>query len=139
MRKKKYRSKPSTPAYWQERRRTMHGLLLQAYRLMRRRCEGKFLGKEHLFKGLEYPTQKAFLLWALNDPGFILLFRQWKLSDYNTRLTPTVSRMDTGAGYTFDNMEFLTHSNNASLAVSTRWRVQELAMVRRMLNVDKKG
>lgn len=135
-RRLKYKAQPSTPAYWQERRRTIHGLLLQAYRLMRRRCEGKDPLKVHLFKGLKYPTQKDFLLWARNDPGFTMLYRQWKLSGFDTRLTPSVSRMNPEEGYTFDNMEFLTHSNNAVLALSTRWRTQQLSMIRRMLNVE---
>lgn len=114
----------------------MHGLLLQAYRLMRRRCEGADPAKAHIFKGLEFPKQKDFLLWARNDRGFLLLYKQWAHSGYNTRLTPSVSRMNTDKGYTLDNIEFLTHSNNASLALSTRWRTQQLSMIRRMLNVE---
>ena len=137
--RKKYKATCGTPEYSRERRRTIHGLLSQAYRDMKMRCEGRRPpNKAKLFVGLEYPTREEFLGWARNDKGFVLCYKQWVLSGYNKRLTPVVSRMDTTRGYVLDNIEYLPRHINASMVRSTYNRVQELAAIRRLVNADKR-
>ena len=41
------------------------------------------------------------------------MFDVYEKSDYDRRLCPTVDRIDSKKGYTMDNMQWLTHSENS--------------------------
>jgi hypothetical protein len=58
--------------------------------------------------------------WSKNHPDFLRLYKQWKTSDFDRRLTPTVNRMNSSKGYTLDNVEWLTNSQNCGLSGSVR-------------------
>lgn len=123
------------PEIHRARRRTMYGLLSMAYTNMRSRATGR-QHKEHIFKGLSYPTRDQFISWAINDRVFLICYRLWAESGYNKRWTPTVTRIDKRKGYDLDNMSFLSHSANSILTNTARWRTWELGVIRRLLNVE---
>ena len=58
--------------------------------------------------------------WSKNHPYFLTLYKQWKTSDFDRRLTPTVNRMNSSKGYTLDNVEWLTNSQNCGLSASVK-------------------
>jgi hypothetical protein len=52
---------------------------------------------------------------------FNMLFEEWERSGYDTKLTPSIDRLDSGHGYTFDNMGWITHSENSTRGCLSRW------------------
>lgn len=45
-------------------------------------------------------------------PTFISLYRIWQDSGFERKLTPSIDRIDSSKGYTLDNIQWLTLSNN---------------------------
>jgi len=45
---------------------------------------------------------------------FVELHEAWKYSNFNRKLTPSIDRIDNKKGYTVDNMQWMTLSNNSS-------------------------
>lgn len=100
-------------------RRTKEGLLLKRYNAMKTRVEGKdhnavsSVGKPILPK-------KEFINWALNNPDFHYLYRDWVESGYQAKYAPSVDRIDERFGYELFNMQFVTHSENSRRAIHFR-------------------
>lgn len=101
-------------AYHREYRRTKQGLLANKYSQMSKRVRGKDnRGKYYL--GLPIVARHDFYCWALGCYEFHRLFENYKKSDWLLRLAPTINRIDSYKGYTFDNMEWVTFSENSRL------------------------
>lgn len=66
----------------------------------------------HIYEGLPICSQEEFMAWSLSDNTFKEVWFQWKTSGYEYRLTPSIDRIDNDAGYTLDNMQWLTVSDN---------------------------
>lgn len=82
---------------------------------MQSRVTGVQKLKAHLYQGKELLDRTVFYTWALEHATFWKLFAEWQKSGYDRKLTPTVNRVDANRGYTLDNMEWLTHSQNSAL------------------------
>lgn len=95
--------------------------LTKKYNNMRSRVSGKNKRNAVYYKNLPIVSKEEFLDWALNDPEFHGLYKNWKLSGFQLRLSPSIERIDPDKGYTFDNMEFITMSENSRRAMETRW------------------
>jgi len=67
-----------------------------------------------LYLGKSLLARDVFYDWAFNSKEFHILFKTWKDSGYDRKLTPTVDRIDSRYGYSLDNMEWITHSENSS-------------------------
>jgi len=67
----------------------------------------------HLYKGLPICSKQEFYKFSLNDPNFIRLWASWVYIGYESRLTPSINRIDPKQGYELDNMEWLTWSENS--------------------------
>jgi hypothetical protein len=93
--------------------KTIDGFLMREYRNMQSRVTGVQKKKAHLYLGKELLPRDAFYEWALCNPNFMYLFIMWEDGGYNRKLTPTVDRIDSSGGYTLDNMEWVTHSENS--------------------------
>lgn len=94
--------------------RTKKGKLMRIYRNMRSRVEGVQKQKHHLYDGKPLVSRDAFYEWAMRpDSGFHELYDNWVSSEYDRALAPTVDRIDPERGYSFDNMEWVTHSENS--------------------------
>lgn len=93
--------------------KTHRGFLMRLYRNMQSRIEGVQRTKAHLYSGLNLLAREEFYCWAMSDPTFYTLFENWKQSGYERKLTPSVDRIDSSVGYTLDNMEFVTMSENS--------------------------
>ncbi len=93
--------------------KTRSGFLMRAYRNMQSRVTGVQSAKYHLYKGKELLSREDFYEWAKNDWHFYELWIEYDRSGYQIRLCPSVNRVDSGYGYTVNNMEWVTHSENS--------------------------
>lgn len=82
---------------------------------VRQRCVNKNKANNKGYLGREYCTLTEFLNKFISDPTFLKLFKEWKESGYEYKLNPSVNRIDTNKGYTLDNIEFMTHSQNSTI------------------------
>ena len=99
--------------------RTKEGLLLQRYNSMKERVEGRNL-KAVSSVGQPILSKAEFLSWALNNPDFHYLYRDWVESGYQRKYAPSVDRIDERFGYELFNMQFVTQSENARRAIHFR-------------------
>jgi hypothetical protein len=93
--------------------KTINGFLVRAYRNMKTRIAGK-RHKERRYKGMEILDKNIFYKWSKEDPKFIDMFKKWESKKYCRKLSPSVDRIDAAKGYTLDNIQWLTHSENSS-------------------------
>lgn len=119
-------SKQWTQAY----EKTHKGFLMRAYRNMQSRVTGVQHLKAHLYKGKTLLSRDKFYEWAMASKQFLKLFNIWTAAGHDRRLCPSVNRINSSLGYTLDNMEWLTHSqNSADGAVSQARKNQELKAI----------
>ena len=107
--------------------KTQKGFLMRCYRNMLSRVTGVQAAKHHLYKGksLDF-TKQEFYEFSLNNDKFNKLFAEWELSEYNRKLTPSVDRINSTKGYSFDNIEWVTHSENSARGAAKRHKKDSL-------------
>jgi hypothetical protein len=93
--------------------RTKKGVLMRKYRNMQSRIEGIQKKKHHLYRGKELLPREEFYEWAMSDPEYDRLYREWVESGFDRKLAPSVDRLDPSSGYTIENMQWVTHSENS--------------------------
>jgi len=101
--------------------RTKKGKLMRNYRNMESRVKGIQWRKAHLYEGKELLSREEFYDWAMNQDSFHRLFDEWVMSGYDRKLSPSVDRVDSSKGYTIDNMEWVTHSENSRRGTLSRY------------------
>jgi hypothetical protein len=116
-----YRAKTGNAAT-KKYERTVNGKLMRTYRNMQSRALGILKGKRHLYEGIDLLTRQEFYDWALVSPEFHRLYGQWVASGYRPGLSPSVDRVDSARGYTLDNMQWLTHSENSRRGATSKRR-----------------
>jgi len=90
-----------------------NGFLMRMYRNMKSRITGIQSKKAHLYLGKDILSKEDFYNWALSNPTFMEMFGIYTASGYTQKLAPTVDRIESSRGYTVDNMQWLTHSENS--------------------------
>lgn len=100
--------------------KTHKGFLMRLYRNMQSRVIGVQRTKHHLYSGKELLSRQEFYDWALNSSKFYLLFGNYSDSGFNRKLAPSVDRIDSSKGYTIDNMEWVTMSENSRRGVRNK-------------------
>lgn len=93
--------------------KTKSGFLMRLYRNMKSRVLGIQRAKYHLYAGCSLLPKETFYDWSNESEVFHKLFSEWELSGYDRKLTPSVDRIDSSLGYSLDNMEWVTHSENS--------------------------
>jgi len=93
--------------------KTKKGKLMRTYRNMESRAKGIVKKKAHLYEGLEVLPRETFYEWSMSNPGFNNLYEAWVLSGYDKKLSPSIDRKDSNKGYTLENLQWLTHSENS--------------------------
>lgn len=90
--------------------KTYFGKLHKMYSNAQQRILGQ--DKKRLwYKGLPICSREEFYRFA-EQSAYKQLYEAWVKSDYCLRLTPTIDRLDNEKGYTLDNIEIVTHSEN---------------------------
>lgn len=95
-------------------KRTLRGMILERYKEMRCRVEGKRPRGRHRYEGLSICDKEDFLNWSEVDLVLHMLYRGWVESNYDKRLSPSVDRIDPTQGYILSNIRWVTHSQNSS-------------------------
>lgn len=80
---------------------------------MKSRVQGVQRLKAHLYQDMCLVEREAFYKWALSNPEFHKLFDEYEQQGYQRKLAPSVDRIDSSKGYCFNNMEFVTMSENS--------------------------
>lgn len=94
---------------------TITSFLNKVYNDMKARIAGK--GKDSkYYKGKSLLAKEVFMTWARNHPDFLKLYKQYFMSRFDRRLAPSVTRMDSGRGYSLNNMEWVTASQACMMA-----------------------
>jgi len=106
--------------YTKKYEKTPNGFLMRLYRNMESRITGVQKQKLHLYENKELLPRECFYAWAKTNPVFLAMFSMWESSGYDRKLTPTVDRVESSLGYTIDNMQWLTHSQNSSKGARSR-------------------
>ena len=89
---------------------------------MKSRVRGVQKFKAHLYKDMCLVGKDAFYQWALESGEFHKLFEDYENNNYERKLSPSVDRIDPSKGYSFNNMEFVTMSENSRRSSVTRNR-----------------
>lgn len=95
---------------------TINGFLSALYTTIKKRVDGRCTKRPDLYKGLTLLPKDAFMNWAKNNPDFLSLYKRWFSSNFDRKLTPTVNRMNSSKGYTLNNIEWMTNSQNCGLS-----------------------
>jgi hypothetical protein len=95
-----------------EYRKTKKGFLVRLYDNMMQRIKGN-QAKSYLYSGKNILSKDVFYKWAEESQDFHKLFSEWESSNYDMKFTPSVDRINSDRGYTIDNMEWVTHSENS--------------------------
>lgn len=112
--------KKSTKIY----EKTKTGYLMRIYRNMKSRISGIQKEKYHLYKNKELLSKEDFYKWAENSESFTELFKKYKEYGHERKLAPSVDRIDSSKGYTLDNMEWVTMSENSSRGAKSKKRLK---------------
>ena len=112
-------NKDKTKEYRKYYRKTKRGFVGNTFSNMMSRVQGK--NKPWLYKGLPICERADFVKWTLEDRMFNMLFDEWERAGYDMKLTPSIDRLDSLHGYTFDNMGWITHSENSTRGCLSRW------------------
>lgn len=115
---------------------TISRSLSHLYSDMKRRVEGKGTHNRGDWAGKPILSKDVFITWSRNHPIFLSLYKQWTMSDFNRKLTPSINRMKSSKGYTLDNMEWMTSSQNSGLAGAVR-KVRQRTEIYNLLGVNK--
>ena len=100
--------------------RTKGGKLMRIYRNMLSRITGVQKKKAHLYEGKCLLPKSEFYEWAMRSPEFHRLFADWERSGYQRKLAPSVDRIFSSMGYSLENMEWVTHSENSRRGSASR-------------------
>jgi hypothetical protein len=96
--------------------KTENGFIMRMYRNMKSRVNGVQKKCAHIYKGLDILSKDEFYTWINKSETFKELFDNYKNNNFSRRLSPTVDRINPDLGYTLDNMQILTLSDNVKLA-----------------------
>lgn len=96
-------------------KRTLKGMILDRFKEMRCRVEGKRPKGKHRYEGLPICEKEDFLNWSLSSLELLNLYNQWVKSDYKRSLSPSVDRINSSDGYLLNNIRWITQSENSSL------------------------
>jgi hypothetical protein len=104
--------------------KTTKGFLVRTYRNMLSRVNGVTKNKNHLYLGLEILDKEIFYEWSLSNISFQDLFTYWQMCDFNRKYTPSIDRIDSKKGYTLDNIQWITFSENCRRGNQSRYKKQ---------------
>lgn len=102
--------------------KTEKGFTMRIYRNMLSRITGVQKAKHHLYEGKELLNKSEFYEWARDNEQFIKLFMDYQQSGFDRKLAPSVDRIDSSKGYTLDNIEWVTHSENSRRGTLSKHR-----------------
>jgi hypothetical protein len=80
---------------------------------IKRRCTKKVPNRDYVAYGKDFCTKEEFVERFLTDEKFLRLYKIWQENNYERGIAPSIDRIDETKGYTLDNLQFLSNSDNA--------------------------
>jgi hypothetical protein len=114
--KGKAKNKETITAYT----KTVKGFVMRLYRNMKNRVTGVNKSRTHLYLGKDLLPLEEFYTFAFGSALFYQLFGAYKESGWDRKLAPSIDRIDSSKGYTLDNMEWVTMSENSRRGANSR-------------------
>jgi hypothetical protein len=93
--------------------KTFKGFLVRLYRNMKSRITGVQKKNIKSYLGKELLDKHVFYEWALSNDDYKRLYDDYVNSNYDRKKAPSVDRIDTRYGYSIDNIQFITMSQNS--------------------------
>ena len=119
---RKYR-KENNNFHTKQYEKTKPGFLMRVYRNIQSRVNGIQKLKYHLYNHIDkIPSREEFYEWSNNQSKFHELFLIWEQAGFPRAETPSVDRKNSEKGYEFDNLEWVTHSENSRRGAINRWQ-----------------
>jgi hypothetical protein len=93
-------------------------ILNHRYNSLKARCDYEFAASKsqnYTARGMAYLSKEEFIEWAnetMND--FMELYNNWASKGFKRADCPSVDRINGNLGYTKNNMQWLTQSENSS-------------------------
>ena len=114
------RCKPCDYATSKAYEKTPKGYLVRSFRNITNRVTGVAKNCSHIYKGLPVCTKEEFYEWSLSwESNYLYLLEEYKQSNYERSVAPSVDRIDSNSGYVLGNMQWVTISKNVSLTAKT--------------------
>ena len=86
------------------------------YSTMKRRCTNPNSSSAKYYLGLPLLDREEFLDFSLNDEELKKMFKEWIDSEWDRKLTPSIDRIFPNLGYTINNIQWVTLSENCKRA-----------------------
>lgn len=121
-------------------RRSIHGVIINAWHRMRARVEGRTyspLEYNKKYIGLPILTKEEFFKWVKSS-NIKAVHARWKKHSYIRNLSPTIDRIDSSKGYTLDNIQWLSFNENARKANSKNWQLTDEVVLKILLEYKPK-
>lgn len=89
-------------------------ILTHRYNSLKARSREDYVhSRRYKVTGKPYLSKSDFMEWANeNMTTFMELYNKWAASGFNTKLIPSVDRIDSNLGYTRGNIQWLSRSEN---------------------------
>jgi len=84
------------------------------YSTLKSRCTVQHLKRSTY--GKSFLSKSEWLEWCYKEENykkFIAIYNEWVQSNFERKLSPSIDRIDNKKGYTVDNIQWLTQSNNS--------------------------
>lgn len=84
------------------------------YTEIKQRCTNPNNTTSKYYNGLSICSREEFINKFRHDIEFLTLYKKWQASNFDYRLTPSIDRRNPNIGYTIDNIQVITHSDNCT-------------------------
>lgn len=94
-------------------RRSKRRIFAHRYSQLKQRVEGRAV-RPYPVEGREILSYGDYCVWVTNNMDvFDDLYATWEQSGFSRKLTPSIDRINNDKGYTMDNMQWITVSDNS--------------------------
>lgn len=95
---------------------SINRMLSHRYNGIKARCEPDYAKSSRGYKvtGMAYLSKEQFIEWTSSTmDDFMKLYNAWANTGFDNKLIPSVDRVDASKGYTADNLQWLSRSENS--------------------------
>ncbi len=91
---------------------SLSGIIRNAYYNMKRRINSKDFYRHKYYIGLELVDRDLFKRWCKDNKKLKKLHQIWEQNNYDQKYTPSIDRLNPNLGYTLDNIDWCSVSDN---------------------------